>query len=66
MTSVSSTSALFLAIGSGTWGVILIAALLLLCCGAMVFAMRGMGTRSDRTDKASKQTTNNKTDDDQR
>jgi uncharacterized membrane protein YhiD involved in acid resistance len=62
MTSVFGTSALILIIGSGTWGVALIAILLFLCCGGMLFGMRGMGKRSD---KAGKQTSN-KTDDDQR
>lgn len=63
MTSLFCISALILTIGAGTWGTILIAALLLLCCGGMLFGMRGMGKRSDKADK---QTSNNKTDDDQR
>lgn len=63
MTSVFGSSALILAIGSATWGVALIAILLLLCCGGMLFGMRGMGKRSD---KPGKQTSNNKPDDDQR
>lgn len=63
MTSLFGTSTVILTIGAGTWGTIFIAALLLLCCGGMLFGMRGMGKRSD---KAGKHTSNNKTDDDQR
>ena len=66
MTSVFGTSALILAIGSGIWGVALIAVLLLLCCGGMLFGMRGMGKRSKHTDRTNEQTPSTRNDDNQR
>lgn len=52
MTSVFANRVLFLAVSSGTWGLIGIVLLLVLCCGGMLFGMRGMGNRPDGTDKA--------------
>jgi F0F1-type ATP synthase assembly protein I len=48
-----------LAVGSGTWGLIVVL-LLVLCCGGMFFAMRGMGKRTDRTDKTSEKNPDDK------
>jgi len=51
MTSVFPNRVLFLALSSGTWGLIGIVLLFVLCCGGMLFGMRGMGNRPDGTDK---------------
>lgn len=64
MTSALSNIVSFLAEGSGSWGLIILVALLLLCCGGMMFGMRGMGSRLGRADKTDEQS--NRTKDDQR
>ena len=48
MTSIFANIALLLLIGSGAWESILLAVVLLLCCGMMMF---GMGKHSGRTNK---------------
>ena len=65
MISTFSNLVLFLAAaGSGSWGLIILVALLLLCCGGMLFGMRGMGSRQGRADKTDEQS--DRTKDDQR
>ena len=51
MTSLFSASVLVFAGTTGIWGLIFLAALILLCPAAMYFGMRGMRNRRDAVSK---------------
>ena len=51
MTALFNASVLVFAGSTGIWGVIFLAALILLCPAAMYFGMRGMRSRRDSVSK---------------